>query len=62
MEVLVGTAASGAGRGRSRLPEPGSGFAAAKRPLSAALGGAGMAWVNTMGDISRVGLTVAGMR
>lgn len=60
MEALPGTAASGAGRGRRRLPGPGS--ALPRRPLSAALGGAGVGWANTMGDISRVGLTVAGMR
>lgn len=64
MEVLLPTAGSGVGRGRSRLAglAAGSGFAAAKRPLSAAFGGAGVGWVNTIGDISRVGVTVAGMR
>lgn len=64
MEVLLATPDSGAGRGRSRLAElaVASGLAAAKRPLSAALGGAGVGWLNTMGDISSVGVTVAGMR
>lgn len=62
MQVLLATAGSGAGRGRSRLPElaAGSALAAARRPLSAPLGGVG--WLNTMGDISRVGVTEAGMR
>lgn len=64
MQVLLATAGSGAGRGRSRLPElaAGSALAAARRPLSAPLGGVGVGWLNTMGDISRVGVTEAGMR